>query len=147
MRVAARRESILLMHRGLTSEVIGACFEVSTELGHGFVESVYQKALLIALRDKGLSAEPQVQVGVRFRGQSVGEFVADIVVEDCVILEMKAVRALAPEHQAQLINYLNASGLDVGLLVNFGTPRVECCRCHRRGSDVEVETVQTEPTG
>jgi len=117
----------------LTGEILAACFEVANELSHGFVESVYQQALLIALADKGLEARAEAPLQVSFRGRSVGRFCADILVEDRVILELKAVSALAPAHQAQLINYLNAAGIDVGLLINFGAPRLEYRRCHPRG--------------
>ena len=125
-----------MRHGELTHQIIGACFEVANELGHGFVESVYQRALLIALRAKGLRAEPEVALRVHFRGQSVGEFAADLVVEEKVLVELKAVKTLAPEHQAQVINYLKATGLSVGLLVNFGSPRLEHKRCYRPGTPV-----------
>ena len=120
-----------LLHEELTGKVLGACFEVCRELGAGFLESVYQKALLIALRQRGIKAEAQFPLSVTFRGQVVGEFVADILVEDKVLLELKAVKELAPEHQAQLINYLKATGIEEGLLINFGNPRLEYKRLHR----------------
>jgi GxxExxY protein len=85
---------------------------------------------LLALRQKGLRAESQVAVLVRFRGEPVGEFVADILVDDTVLVELKAVKTLVPEHQAQVINYLKASGLNVGLLVNFGQPKPQFKRRH-----------------
>ena len=119
-----------MLHEALTAKVLEACFEVSNELGAGFLESVYEKALLIALRDKGLKAQSQVPLTVKFRGIPVGEFSADILVEDIVILELKAVTNLAPEHKAQLINYLKATGLEVGLLINFGNPKLEYRRLH-----------------
>lgn len=115
----------VLIHHELTSKILAVCFEVSNELGCGFVESVYEKALLIALRDRGLQAESQVPLTVAFRGKQAGEFFADIVVEEKVLLELKAVKQLAPEHKAQIINYLKASGLDVGLLINFAKPKLE----------------------
>jgi GxxExxY protein len=89
---------VALLHEELTGKVLEACFEVSNELGAGFLESVYKKALLIALRQKGIRAKAQVPMNVEFRGESVGEFFGDILVEDKVLLELKAVRALAPEH-------------------------------------------------
>lgn len=119
------------LHGELTSAILEACFETMNELGAGFVESVYQNALLIALREKGLEVQAQVPLTVTFRGQVVGQFVADIVVEGKVIVELKAVRQLAPEHIAQTINYLNATGIEVGLLVNFGNPRLEYRRLRR----------------
>ncbi len=102
------------------------------ELGAGFVESVYEKALLLALKQRGICAVNQHPLRVMFRNECVGDFYADIVVEGRVIVELKAVKALLPEHQAQIINYLNATGITVGLLVNFGNPRLEFKRFTRR---------------
>lgn len=116
----------------LTEAVLGCCFEVINELGAGFVESVYEKALLLALKQRGISAVNQHPLRVMFRNECVGDFYADIVVEGRVIVELKAVKALLPEHQAQIINYLNATGITVGLLVNFGNPRLEFKRFTRR---------------
>jgi len=118
-------------HEEITKVVIGCAFEVINELGAGFLESVYEKALILALRQKGLSAVSQHPVEVLFRGQCVGEFFADIFVEEKVIVELKAVKAIAPEHQAQIINYLNATGFEVGLLINFGNPKLEYRRFTR----------------
>jgi len=120
-----------LAHEALTGKILEACFEVSNELGAGFLESVYQNALLMALRQKGLSVKPQYPLSVEFRGEVVGQFYADILVDDFVIVELKAVTALAPEHSAQVINYLKATGIEVGLLVNFGRPKVEFKRLHK----------------
>lgn len=114
----------------LTAKIIEAAFEVGNELGPGFLESVYERAFAIALRQKGLRVQTQVGLEVRFRGQVAGEFVADIVVEGKVIVELKAVRELAPEHQAQVINYLKATGFEVGLLFNFANSRVEVKRLY-----------------
>ena len=118
-------------HQELTAQILGACFEVTNELGAGFLESVYERALCVALADRGLRAVTQVPLEVRFRGNVVGEFLADIVVEHKVMVELKAAKALAPEHQAQLINYLNATDIEVGLLVNFGNAQLEYRRCYR----------------
>lgn len=120
-----------LIHEELTRTILAACFEVINELGSGFLESVYEKALLIALQQKGLAAIVQVPLAVIFRGQTVGMFYADILVEDVIIIEIKAVKALLPEHQAQLINYLKATGKEIGLLVNFGNPKLEYRRLHK----------------
>lgn len=120
-----------LLHEELTSTILAACFEVCNELGAGFLESVYGKALIIALQQKGLKVAAQVPIDVSFRGQKVGAFFADLLVEDTVIVEIKAVSALLPEHKAQIINYLKATGIDVGLLVNFGNPKLEYRRFHR----------------
>ena len=123
----------------LSEKVIGACFEVSNELGIGFLESVYEKALLIALRDRGLKAESQVAVRVSFRNQAVGEFFADIVIEDQIIIELKAVRGIAVEHVAQVLNYLRATGKEVGLLVNFGTKKLEYRRFNNRIENSDLQ--------
>ena len=121
-----------LKYEQITRAVIGSAFEVINELGSGFLESVYEKALLLVLRQKGLSATSQHAVKVMFRGECVGDFYADIFVEEKVIVELKAVKAIAPEHQAQIINYLNATGIEVGLLINFGHPKLEYKRFTRR---------------
>ena len=121
-----------LKHEQITKSVIGCAFEVINELGAGFLESVYEKALLLALRQKGLSAIPQHAVKVMFRGECVGDFYADMFVEEKVIIELKAVKAIAPEHQAQIINYLNATGIEVGLLINFGNQKLEYKRFTRK---------------
>lgn len=120
-----------LKHEQITKSVIGCAFEVINELGAGFLESVYEKALLLALRQKGLSVISQHPVKVLFRGECVGDFYADIFVEEKVIVELKAVKAIAPENQAQIINYLNATGIEVGLLINFGNPKLEYKRFTR----------------
>ena len=114
-----------LLEKDLTEKIIAACFEVSNELGAGFLESVYEKALLIALTDKGLKAETQVPLKVVFRNRVVGDFYADTLVENLVIIELKAVKSIGTEHEAQLINYLKATNKRVGLLVNFGKPKLE----------------------
>ena len=120
-----------MLYEDITSKALEACFEVAKELGAGFLESVYEKALIIVLQQKGLEAKAQFPLSVKFRGHIVGEYYADILIEDKVIVELKAVRALTPEHQAQLINYLKATGIEVGLLVNFGDPGLEYKRLHR----------------
>ena len=120
-----------LKHEQITKSVIGCAFEVINELGAGFLESVYEKALLLALRQKGLSAISQHPIKVLFRGECVGDFYVDLFVEEKVIVELKAVKAIAPEHQAQIINYLNATGIEVGLLINFGSPKLEYKRFTR----------------
>lgn len=118
-------------HEDLTAKVIGAAYAVHNELGGGFLESVYEKALLIELRRVGIDAVRQVPLGVRFRGEVVGEFYADIVVESLIIVELKAVETLAKAHEAQLVNYLVATGIPIGLLINFGPEKVEVRRKHR----------------
>lgn len=104
----------------LTHQVIGTFYEVHTELGFGFLESVYRRALVVALLDQGLSVEPETAIPVLFRGQSVGDYRADLLVEGRLIIEIKAGVGLVPAHRAQLLNYLRATSMEVGLLVNFG---------------------------
>lgn len=120
-----------MLYEELTAKILEASFEVINELGSGFLESVYHKALLIALHQKGIEARSEIPLAITFRGQNVGNFYADILVEDKVIVELKAVTALLPEHQAQLINYLKATGVEVGLLINFGRPKLEYRRLHK----------------
>ena len=121
-----------LLHAALTGRILKGCFEVSNELGCGFLESVYQSALVIALEQKGLVCKKEAPLDVRFRGSVVGQFFADIMVDDKVIIELKAVKTLAPEHFAQVINYLNGTGIEVGMLINFGQPKLEYRRLERR---------------
>ncbi len=114
-----------LLYGSLTRSIIGCAFDVINELGHGFLESVYENALILALEDTGLTVESQKAIDVSFRGRTVGNFYADLMVEDKVIVELKAVSTLTPEHNAQVINYLNATGIRVGLLINFGNQRLQ----------------------
>lgn len=109
-----------LKHREVTGKIIGVFYQVYDELGHGFLESVYQKSLGIALREAGLDVCWPVAIPVWFRGNRVGHFEGDMLVERSVLLELKAVRALDGSHQAQLLNYLRATEIEVGLLLNFG---------------------------
>lgn len=121
----------------LTGQILKSCFEVSNELGSGFLESVYEKALTVALSQAGLRARTQVPLKVMFRGVIVGDFFADLLVEDKVLVELKSVTRIVPEHKAQVINYLNATGIPTGLIVNFGTPRVEYFRLHPKEHPVD----------
>ena len=121
----------IMLHDDLTSKILEASFEVSRELGSGFLESVYEKALMVALRQKDLNVAAQVPLQVKFRGFIVGEFYADLLVDDKVLLELKAVSRILPEHKAQMINYLKATGIEVGLLLNFGNSKLEYNRLHK----------------
>ena len=109
-----------MIHKHTTYKIIGVFFDVYNELGHGFLESVYQKSLGLALRSAGLDACWPIAIPVWFRGQQVGHFEADMLVERRVLLELKVVRALEGSHHAQLLNYLRATDIEVGLLLNFG---------------------------
>lgn len=111
----------------LTRLVIGAMYEVHNTLGVGFLESVYERATARVLRDLGLHVERQAPLDVQFRGECIGHFIADLLVEERLLVELKVVRQLAPVHTAQVLNYLRASGLRTALLANFGR-RVEVRR-------------------
>jgi len=112
----------------ITYKINGAVFEVNKILGSGFLEKVYENALLQELRSKGLKANSQVPVKVTYKENTVGEYFADIIVEDQVIIELKSVEQLKKFHEAQLLNYLNATGYKVGLLVNFTHPKAQIKR-------------------
>ena len=109
-----------MLHEDLTGKIIGAFYTVYNTLGHGFLEKVYENALVLELRKQGMLAEQQKRIDVFYDRKRVGEYFADIVVDGCVVLELKAADAIAPEHEAQLINYLKGTALEVGLLLNFG---------------------------
>ncbi len=111
-------------HAELTQGIIGTFYEVYNELGYGFLESVYENSLGIALRAKGYEIHQQIAVPVSFRGQLVGDFHADLLVNKFVLLELKSCRSIDKAHMAQLLNYLKATEIEVGLLLNFA-PRPE----------------------
>ncbi|MGB0767627.1 MAG: GxxExxY protein [Phycisphaeraceae bacterium] len=112
----------------LTERIIGWAYEVQNELGCGFLEKVYENALVHALRKAGLKVKQQESIRVVFDGTVVGEYVADLIVESTVLIELKAVQALTDVHKAQCLNYLKATGLTTCLLFNFAKPRVEIKR-------------------
>ena len=112
----------------LTYLINGAIFEVNRVLGAGFLEKVYENALVVELRKRGLQANAQVPITVRYKGEAVGEYFADIVVEGKIIIELKAVDRLQKIHEAQLLNYLKATEYKIGLLVNFTHPKAEIKR-------------------
>ncbi len=107
----------------ITFRINGAIFEVNRVLGSGFLEKVYENALLLELSKRGLKAERQVPIKVSYKGEEVGEYYADLVVENQIILELKAIETLQKIHEAQLLNYLKATGKKIGLLVNFTHPK------------------------
>ena len=112
----------------LTEKIIGCAYDVYNTLGAGFLESVYEQSLLIELREQGVLAQSQVRLDVFYRGQPVGCFAPDIIVNDTVIVELKAIESLSKAHEAQLVNYLTATGKQVGLLINFGPDGVSVRR-------------------
>jgi GxxExxY protein len=109
-----------LKYADLSGKIIGIFYDVYNELGYGFLESVYEESLVIALRQAGLMVNRQVPVAVWFRNQKVGEFRADVTVEQCVLLELKCAKGLDPAHEAQILHYLRSTDIEVGLLLNFG---------------------------
>lgn len=109
----------------LVEIVVGSAYEVANTLGAGFLEKVYERALSRELVLRGISADTQVSFGVRYKGQQIGSYVADLVVGDQLIVELKCVDKFGPEHMAQAINYLKASGLKIALLINFKKPRIQ----------------------
>lgn len=112
----------------LTEKIIGCAYTVSNKLGVGFLEKVYENALAIEIRKAGLSPSQQVQIKVHYEGINVGDFVADLLVNDRIIVELKATKQIDPSHTAQCMNYLKATGCKICLLINFGTPKIEIKR-------------------
>jgi GxxExxY protein len=127
-REEARRDRI----NRITEVIIGCAYQLSNDLGAGFLERVYENGLLHLLRKERLIAEPQVAIHVNYDGVVLGEYVADLVVENEVLVELKACKALDDIHLAQCMNYLKATGKSVCLLLNFGTPKVEVKRIFYR---------------
>ena len=117
----------LYKHADLTEQIIGAFYAIYSALGYGYLEKVYVKALLIELKNRGLVSQDEFPIHVYYSGQLVGEYFADIVVNNLVILEIKATKGIASEHEAQLLNYLKATPFEVGLILNFG-PKPETKR-------------------
>lgn len=115
----------------LTQAVIGAAYEVSNTLGAGFLEKLYERALVAELTSRGITVHTQVTYPVHYKGMLVGEYVPDLVVEDQLIVELKCVDQFAPGHMAQCLSYLQASGLKLALLLNFQHPKVQCRRVVR----------------
>lgn len=109
-----------LKYRNLTATIIKCFYSVYNELGSGFLEKVYENAFCYELQQNGLFVETQKKIDVFYKSQCVGEYFADMVVEDCIIIELKVVRKLLDQHSAQLLNYLKATSFEVGLLFNFG---------------------------
>ena len=110
----------MLKHEELSKKIIAAAYNVHKQLGHGFLEKVYKKALAIELEDNGLKYVFEAPLNVRYRDRIVGEYFADLIVEDKIIVEVKAVSKIQPVHEVQLVNYLKATNTNVGLLINFG---------------------------
>jgi GxxExxY protein len=148
----SKREASSYSLSGLTNLIIGGMFDVYNTLGSGFLESVYANALTVELRLRGLSVERHVAFEIFYRGMPVGRYVADLIVESQVVVETKVARAIEAPHRAQLLNYLRVSGLEVGLVVNFGTSvrfkRVVCTSGRSTVTAVRIvpESVKPERT-
>ena len=123
-------------HEELTKKIIAAAYHVYNKMGFGFLESVYEKCLLIELRKAGLRSEAQKPIVVKYENEVVGEFKADIIVEETVIVELKSVKQIMQAHEVQLVNYLVATGKPIGLILNFGEQKVEV---RRKVKDLEAE--------
>ncbi|MCG6936544.1 MAG: GxxExxY protein [Gammaproteobacteria bacterium] len=116
------------MQGTLSQRVIRCAFDVSNTLGAGFLEKVYENALCIEFENNGLKFQAQKPITVNYKGFQVGEYIADIIVEDKLLLELKAIESLGRSHDAQVMNYLKATNLSVGLLLNFGRPKLDIRR-------------------
>ena len=117
-----------MQHKELTETIIGCAYHVFNKMGYGFLESVYEKCLMIELKKAGLQAKAQAAVSVEYEGEIVGDFIADVVVEESLILELKSVKRIIRAHEVQLVNYLVATGTEVGLILNFAEEKVEVKR-------------------
>ena len=131
----------------LTGQIIGAFYDVYNQLGYGFLEKVYENALVHELRKRGHRVLQQAPIEVLYDEQVVGQYYADLLVDDAVIVELKAASAIVEEHDAQLINYLKAGKIDVGLLLNFGpkpTMRRKIYQTARNGTQMDADETQIE---
>ena len=117
-----------LQHKEITQEIIGASFDVFRELGYGFLERVYQKSMKVELEIRGLKAETEAEIQVWYKGVIVGDYRADILVNSCVLVELKVSPVINLKDEAQLLNELKATGIKVGLLMNFGKQKVKFIR-------------------
>ena|ERR1043166_6400244 len=109
-----------MLHEELSGVVLNAFFTVYNCLGHGFLEKVYENAIAIELKERGITVQQQGRIIVYYKGHEVGDYYADVSVNECIILELKAAEGIAPEHEAQLINYLKATDVELGFVLNFG---------------------------
>ncbi len=116
-----------LKHKDITEKVIKAFYEVYNTLGYGFLEKVYENAMMIELKERGIPSVSQSKINVIYKDEMAGEYYTDILVDDKVIVEIKASKSLSADHEAQLLNYLKATQIEVGLLLNFG-PKLEMKR-------------------
>ena len=120
-----------MLHEDLTDKILAAACEVRKRLTPGYLESIYEKALIIELTEQGLNVESQVPIQVDYKGINIGDFKIDLLVEDKIIVEIKATNHLQIAHELQLVNYLTIAHKEVGLLINFGADKLEIKRKHR----------------
>ena len=120
-----------MKHEDITHKIIGAAYEVYNQLGFGFLESVYKKAIIVELTKNTLNVQEEKPPSVYYDGQIVGDFYVDLLVEEAVIVELKSVQNLTKEHEVQLVNYLNGLKKEIGLLINFGPSGIEVKRKYR----------------
>ena len=113
------------LYRDLAYKLVGLAMEAHRKLGHGFLEKIYENALMVLFRREGIIAEQQAKIQVFFEGEVIGDYVADILVEGCIIIELKAQDKITDAHRAQILNYLKATGIKVGYLLNFGKRSLE----------------------
>ena len=114
-----------ILYRDLSYKIVGLAMQAHTELGHGFLEKVYENALMVLFEENGIKAQQQVPIKVQFHGRVIGDYIADLVVEDSIILELKAAERIAEIHKAQTLNYLKATKFRLALLMNFGKRKLE----------------------
>ncbi|MBI4136834.1 GxxExxY protein [Candidatus Roizmanbacteria bacterium] len=126
--VRSTRDDDKWLYKELTHKIIGCCYKIHNELGAGHKESLYQKALAIILKEQKISFIQEVNIPIKFRNQEVGNYRPDFIVEDKVILETKAVDFMPKQYEVQLVRYLNGSNFKIGLLINFGTAKVQIKR-------------------
>ncbi|MHB8972307.1 MAG: GxxExxY protein [Pirellulaceae bacterium] len=134
-----------MQDEAITQTIIGSAYRVHKTLGFGFLESVYETSLLIELAKHGIRAQPQQEVTVYYEGQPVGKFRADVLIEDHMVLELKSIQQLAMAHELQLVNYLVATRLDLGLLINFGPDKVEVKRKYRTLDQLKKDIPRSPP--
>jgi GxxExxY protein len=140
-------EKTRLQYEEVTGAILSVAFDISNELGCGFLEKVYENAMATGLRASGLKVTQQVPVRVKYLGQIVGDYIADMIVENSVLVEIKATEQDHPIYIAQTLNYLKATGIDVGLLLNFGKPKLSYKRLLSKTLLVKPDSLATDEHG
>jgi len=137
----------IMLHKEITDKIINAYYKVYNILGYGFLEKVYENSMVVALRKAGLRVEQQKNIKVYYESEEVGDYYADLLVEDLVIIELKAAKALSEDHEAQLVNYLKATTIEIGLLFNFGKEpkfkrKIFENRFKKKSNSIKLKSVQ-----